>query len=269
MQIYGIDFTSSPQPRKPIACAEAQLESDILQIHRVHYFTNFADFMEFLQRSPIWIAGMDFPLGQPRKLIENLQWGETWAEYVSLVGRMSKQEFVETLNQYRQVRAEGDREHLRQTDRLTGAISPMKVYGVPVGKMFFEGAPRMLAAGFSIQPCHITADPRVVMEVYPAIAARKLIGKHSYKSDTKQKQTSEMQAYRQKILNELNQLEFAKSVSHLAVDIDQSLAEQAIRDASGDTLDAILAAIQAASASRKLDFGIPQSCDRLEGWICN
>ena len=261
MRIYGIDFTSSPKPNKPIACAEAWLESDILQIHRLHCFTNFPDFMEFLQRSPIWIAGMDFPLGQPRKLIENRQWGDTWAAYVSLIGQMTKQEFVETLNQYRQGRAEGDREHLRQTDRLTGAISPMKIYGVPVGKMFFEGAPRMLDAGFNILPCHITADPRIVMEVYPAIAARKLIGKHSYKSDTKQKQTTEMQVYRQKILSELNQSEFA-------INIDQTLVEQAISDASGDTLDAILAAIQAASASCKPDFGIPQSCDRLEGWIC-
>ena len=273
MQIYGIDFTSSPKPNKPIACAEAWLESDILQIQRVHYFTNFPEFMEFLQRSPIWIAGMDFPLGQPRKLIENLRWGETWAEYVSHVGQMTKQDFVETLNQYRQGRAEGDREHLRQTDRLTGAISPMKVYGVPVGKMFFEGAPRMLAAGFSIQPCHPTADPRVVMEVYPAVAARKLIGKYSYKSDTKQKQTSEMQGYRQKILDKLNHLEFDKILENplaidFSVDINQTLVEQAIGDASGDTLDAILATVQAASAARKPDFGIPQSCDRLEGWIC-
>lgn len=67
--------------------------------------------------------------------------GTTWAEYVNRVGQMTKQEFVEILNQYRQGRAIGDREHLRETDKLTGAISPMKVYGVPVGKMFLKAHP--------------------------------------------------------------------------------------------------------------------------------
>ena len=272
MKIYGIDFTSAPSKSKPITCAEAWLEIDVLHIEKFYRFPDFPDFMEFLQRSPVWIAGVDFPLGQPRKLIENLQWGETWAEYVDRIGKMTKQEFVEVLNQYRQDREIGDREHLRQTDRLTGAISPMKVYGVPVGKMFFEGAPRMLKAGFSILPCHPTDDPRIVIEVYPALVARTLIGKQSYKSDNKQKQTLVMQSLRQEMISLLRS-QISKTKYSLDVAINNQLALDCTDDPSGDTLDAVLATIQSATAYRQSnhgipDFGIPEGCDRLEGWIC-
>lgn len=268
MKVYGIDFTSAPSRAKPIACVEAWLEADVLNIEKLHQFVSFPSFMDFLQRSPSWIAGVDFPLGQPRKLIENLQWGKTWAEYVNLVGQMTKQEFVETLNQYRQGRANGDREHLRQTDRIAGAISPMKVYGVPVGKMFFEGAPRLLKAGFSILPCHPTSDPRIAIEVYPALIARNLIGRQSYKSDEKRKQTQEMQLLRKDIISKVRSPISGEKYG-FAIEIDNLIAEEGDRDPSGDTLDAILATIQTASASRQSNYGIPENCDCLEGWICN
>ncbi|WP_190303612.1 DUF429 domain-containing protein [Pseudanabaena sp. UWO311] len=267
MKIYGIDFTSAPSKNKVIACVEARLEADVLSIQKFYRFIDFPSFMDFLTRSPVWIAGVDFPLGQPRKLIENLQWGKTWAEYVERVGQMSKQEFVETLNQYRQDRPVGDREHLRQTDKFAGAISPMKVYGVPVGKMFFEGAPRMLAAGFSILPCHPTNDPRSVIEIYPALISKNIIGKLSYKSDDKRKQTSEMQFLRQEIINQVRS-PICKSKYGFVVEIDQQVTCECVSDASGDTLDAVLAAIQAASASQQPNYGIPENCDHLEGWIC-
>ena len=267
MKIYGIDFTSAPSKNKPIALAEAWLEIDTLHIESLWQFPNFDDFMDFLQRSPAWIAGVDFPLGQPRKLIENLQWGTTWAEYVSLVGQMSKQEFVTNLNQYRQGRDYGDREHLRATDKISGAISPMKVYGVPVGKMFFEGAPRMFQAGFSVLPCHPTDDLRIVLEIYPALMTKSLIGKQSYKSDEKRKQTPEMQFLRQEMLNQLRS-PYLKTKYGFDVAIIDSLASECEQDPSGDSIDAVFAAIQVASASRQLNYGIPENCDRLEGWIC-
>jgi len=185
----------------------------------------------------------------------------------SLVGRMSMPEFVTTLNQYRQGRSIGDREHLRQTDRIAGAISPMKIYGVPVGKMFFEGAPRMLAAGFSILPCHPTDDSRIVIEIYPALMARAIIGKQSYKSDDRRKQTREMQLGRQAVVEHLRSPNFAATYG-LSLDINDQLAEECDRDASGDTLDAVLATVQTAWAFRQPNYGIPQTCDRLEGWIC-
>ena len=267
MKIYGIDFTSAPSKAKSITCAEASLAADILNIEKFYRFTSFLSFMDFLKQSPAWIAGVDFPLGQPRKLIENLQWGTTWEEYVNRIGQMTKQEFVEVLNQYRQGRANGDREHLRETDKFKSAISPMKVYGVPVGKMFFEGAPRLLNAGFSILPSHPTNDPRIVIEIYPALIARSLIGKQSYKSDEKRKQTPKMQLLRQEIIMHLRS-PILKEKYGFAMEISDRLAGECEHDHSGDTLDAILATIQAASASCQSNYGIPETCDRLEGWIC-
>ncbi len=265
--IYGIDFTSAPSKSKPIALAEAELLGSTLHIRDLHRFYDFDSWMKFLQRSPEWIAGVDFPLGQPRKLIENLQWGSSWQAYVSRVAQMSKPEFVSTLDQYRQNRTAGDREHLRHTDKLTGAISPMKVYGVPVGKMFFEGAPRMLTAGFNILPCHPTDDLRKVIEVYPALIARHLLAKTSYKSDTKQKQTANLERSRQDLITQLRSPNFIESYK-LTLEMSNDLALACVSDASGDTLDAMLAAIQAAWASRQPNWSIPDDCDRLEGWIC-
>lgn len=266
--IYGVDFTSAPRQGKAIVCTEAWREADVLHIKKFHQFTTLPSFIDFLERSPTCLAGVDFPLGQPRKLIENLQWGNTWAEYVDRVGQMTKQEFVELLDRYRQNRSKGDREHLRHTDRLVGAISPMKVYGVPVGKMFFEGAPRMLKAGFNIIPCHPTDDLRTVIEVYPALVARFLIGRQSYKSDSKAKQDSLMQSARQKII-ELWRSPIFRAKYGFVIDISPHLADECDRDPSGDTIDAVLAAIQAAWAGQQPNYGIPATCDRLEGWICN
>jgi hypothetical protein len=143
----------------------------------------------------------------------------------------------------------------------------MKVYGVPVGKMFFEGAPRMLAAGFRVMPCHPTDDARTVIEIYPALLAKRLIGRVSYKSDQKQKQTVEMQLLRQEIINQLRS-QNGQTELGFAINLSQQIIDEAVNDPSGDTIDAILASIQTASALRLPNYGIPENCDRIEGWIC-
>jgi hypothetical protein len=47
------------------------------------------------------------------------------------------------------------------------------------------------------------------------------------------------------------------------------IAQAAVDDGSGDTLDAIAAAVQAAWGALRADrdYGIPALADRLEGWI--
>jgi hypothetical protein len=133
--------------------------------------------------------------------------------------------------------------------------------------MFFEGAPRMLKAGFRVLPCHPTDDSRIVLEIYPALMAKSLIGKQSYKSDEKRKQTPEMQFLRQEMLNQVRSPDL-KTKYGFDVAIIDSLASECEQDPSGDLIDAVFAAIQVASALRQLNYGIPENCDRLEGWIC-
>jgi hypothetical protein len=125
-----------------------------------------------------------------------------------------------------------------------------------------------LKAGVNIQPCCIRDDPRLVVESYPALVARRWIGRRGYKTDTVKQQTIERQAAREEILHGLRSTD---TNMHFGFDVhfgDED-ANVLIRDGSGDSLDALLCAIQAgwAYSQRDRNFGIPQDCDPLEGWI--
>jgi hypothetical protein len=97
-----------------------------------------------------WIAGIDFPFGQARRFIETIGWPCGWADYVRHAQSLTRSGFREALNAYRKTRRSGDKEHRRQTDIAAGSVSPQKLYGVPVGLMFFEGAPRLVASNVTI-----------------------------------------------------------------------------------------------------------------------
>jgi hypothetical protein len=268
MIIYGLDFTSAPHLRKPITYARCRFVKDRLSLESLGSLTSFAEFEDFLRRPGPWVAGMDFPFGQPRKLIENLGWPSAWDAAIRQISRMSKVEFIHALETYCQGRAKGDKHHLRLTDRLARARSPMMLYRVPVGRMFFEGAPRLLAAGVSVYPCCMQNDSRLCLEAYPALVARRWIGSSSYKTDTPTKRSDEMRTNREKIVHWLRCGE-AKAYFGLDVQINDRDADLLILDGSGDFLDAMLCAIQAgwAYSQRDRNFGIPEDCDPLEGWI--
>jgi len=141
----------------------------------------------------------------------------------------------------------------------------MMLYGVPVGKMFFEGAPRLLVSGVQIVPCHPRASDRVAVEAYPALVARKWIGRQSYKNDTRRKQTPDQRTARAAILNGLRREGRESYGFELALDDEQ--AGSLLDDPTGDRLDALLCAVQAAWAHTQPYYGIPPDCDPLEGWI--
>ncbi len=228
----------------------------------------FADFAAFLQLDGPWLAALDFPFGQPRQLIANLGWPTTWADYIRHIASMSKTEFEETLAQYRASRPVGNKLHLRVTDDYAKARSPMMLHRVPVGKMFFQGAPRLLASGVSILPCHPTLSDRIVVEGYPALVARKWLGKRVYKCDERGKQT---EAHAQARRDLLAGLSSPALLTHygLHLTISESMANTLIEEPMGDLLDALLCAIQAAWVYTQRDngYGIPANCDKNEGWI--
>src|SRR5579872_5842112 len=118
MRIFGLDFTSTPSRRKPITCVACTLKGTVLQVQDYLAIPTFAAFEAFLQTPGPWLAACDFPFGQPRKLITNLHWPETWADYIQLVAAMDKTTFEATLTSYRQSRPMGDKQHLRATDKL-------------------------------------------------------------------------------------------------------------------------------------------------------
>ncbi len=268
MIIKGMDFTSVPSARKPITCAEAVLEGGVLRLVDSAQLKDFPSFERILRSPGAWIAGIDFPFGQSRRLITNLGWPHSWEGYVGVVSAQSRDAFVRLLEDYKEERAPGDREHFRVVDRLAKSKSPQKLYGVPVAKMFFEGARRLLAAPVNIVPLRPSQDERVVVEAYPALVARRFIGRGSYKNDTRSKQTEALRQARQLIVEGL-----ASDLFHLTygfrMEFSADDAQGWIEDATGDSLDSVLCCVQAAWAwsQKDLNFGIPREADTLEGWI--
>lgn len=268
MKIFGIDFTSSPSRQKAITLAKAELNHSCLRVVSLKSIDSFNGFEALLSQSGPWWAGVDFPFGQPRVLIENLRWPSSWEGYVTLISRMTKAQFVDLLRGYQAARPEGEMRHFRKVDKLAGACSPMQLDFVPVAKMFFEGAPRLLASGCCIHPVLRRRDSRAVVEAYPGIVARNAIGVGSYKTDDKQKQNDTQRRARQRIVEELVASRMT-SLYGFKVVFNEPLVQQCIEDAKGDKLDAVLCALQAAWAYIRSDsgFGIPSDCDLLEGWI--
>ena len=65
----------------------------------------------------------------------------------------------------------------------------MKWVNPPVAYMLHAAVPLLLEAGVHIPGLHEGDPQRVALEAYPGLLARELIGRRSYKSDDKAKQT--------------------------------------------------------------------------------
>lgn len=270
MHVYGVDFTSAPGPRKCLVVAHCRLDGDSLEVTDLLRLRRFDQLERSLESPGEWIAGFDFPFGQPRRLVRELDWPLEWQAYVRLVSGMSRKEFEDLLEMYKAARPRGDKEHRRRADEVALAVSPMKLFGVPVGKMFFEGAPRLLRAPVSVLPCRPTDDPRIAVEAYPALVARALVGKRSYKTTTGKRIQAKTDARKKMVRGLLNGA--LEEGYGLRVRCGHFLADAMVADEEADLLDAVLAAVQAAWAWRCRDrddapHGIPPEADPVEGWI--
>src|SRR5205085_6812119 len=130
----------------------------------------------------------------------------------------------------------------------------------PVGKMFFQGATRLLASNVSVLPCRPTKDNRIVVEGYPALVVRKWIGKCSYKSDEQSKQTPDKLEARGYIMCKLCSPELLDNYG-VTLERTDAMDDIFIQVATGDSLEALLCAMQPAWAHSKLNFGIPSVCN--------
>jgi hypothetical protein len=266
MKVIGIDFTSSPSRTKPLTCMHCTFDGWILRARRLESWPDFGGFEDALDKPGPWIAGIDFPFGQSRIFIENIGWPDNWAGYVAHAGSLGRPGFRAALDDYRRQRRFGDKEHRRKTDIAASSISPQKLYGVPVGLMFFEGAPRLLKSGVTI-PMLSAGDPRrIVVEAYPGVLARQLVGRAGYKNDIARKQTEIQHQTRRAMLDNLLRGKLEARYD-LRVEASRTLAD----DPSGDQLDALLCAIQAAWAwtMREFHYGAPRDADPLEGWMAD
>jgi hypothetical protein len=265
MLILGVDFTSAPRPAKPITVARGRLAAGAFVLERVDVLPDWGAFEAMLAAPGPWIGGFDFPFGLPREAVRDLGWPDRWPALVAHCAGLGRERFRAALDAYRTTRPAGDKYPHRATDRPAGAHSPVKLVNPPVGLMFLEGAPRLAAAGVTIPGLHAGDPARVALEAYPGLAVRTLT-RASYKSDERRKQTAQRRSVR------------ALVVSRLALDggpfgfrleAAVALRRALTADGSGDRLDAVLAAMQAAWCYRRRarGFGLPAVVDPVEGWI--
>ncbi len=268
MKIYGLDFTSAPGRRKPLIALGCTLQGETLHVEDSEEMTDFAGFEKFLGKPGPWICGMDFPFGQPRSLVLALGWPEGWEGYVGEVARLGKEEFENAIRSDMARRPAGSKYRYRLADRRSGSSSAMMLFRVPVGKMFYKGAPRLLASGISVEPCRRTQDARVAVEAYPAVVARRFLARASYKNDERRKQTTAHRDARERLVAGLES-ETLKRAYGFTVKTDAFRREELVRDPAADALDSLLCAVQAAWAYTKRDegYGVPPECDPDEGWI--
>lgn len=266
MRIYGIDFTSAPRSTKPIACASCVLDGDALYVHCLAELVCLESFDNFLASHGPWVAGLDFPFGQPRALVQELGWPLRWEGYVGHGEALGMAGFEEVVAEYCAARAAGQKYRYRRVDGPAGARSPMMLHRVPVGRMFMRGAPRLARSPVCVLPCRPNADERIAVEAYPALIARRLIGRRAYKSDAED--SGERAAARCELVRGLASRSLLEHYG-VRVVIEPAIAAELSEQRSGDFLDAVACAVQAAWAwsRREEGFGIPADADPLEGWI--
>jgi Protein of unknown function (DUF429) len=267
--VHGVDFTSSPRRAKAITIATGMLEDHDLYVSQVDRIATFFEFEQWLQHPGEWVAAFDFPFGLPRELCETLNWPTRWRALTQHVRKIGKEAFRTALNDVREARPVGSKYIARRGDFAAGSSSPMKLVNPPVGLMFFEGAPRLAEAGVCVMPCAPSNDRRIALEGYPGFLARK-ITRESYKKDGIEGRSEKRLAAREHIVENLSA--FCVQTYGFDVAFNKALRESCVLDGSGDTLDAVLCCVQAATAARHrasgdLRYGIPDCADDFEGWI--
>lgn len=245
--------------------ARGRLQGAAVRLGRLDELTSLEAFEALLQEAGPWLGAFDLPFGLPRVFVDSLALGHDIASVVAELRRRcaTRRDFQALVDQWCNGRPVGQRLVHRATDTAlagTSSTSPLQTRYVPVGYMFFEGLPRLLASGASL-PGLRPADPaRVALEAYPGALAHELIGRRSYKNTD----TDDRLIARKDMVDALEQ---GRSRLGLRCRLTHAQRDALTADASGDRLDALLCLVQAAWAAGQSNHGLPPSVDPVEGWI--
>jgi Protein of unknown function (DUF429) len=270
MRLLGVDFTSRPTPRKPIVMAWAHHKGKgVVVLERLVRAQSLEAFEAELNRHEAFVGGFDLPFGLPRELVIDLGWPTDWFECMQTFFSHSRAELRELFMAFCAKRAVGSKFAHRGTD-LSALSSPsMKWVNPPVAYMMHAGVPALLSAGLTLVGLHPGDPKRLGLEAYPGLLAREIVGSRSYKSDDRAKQTDERLIARKDILHAL---ELGLTRLGLRLKLSDAQRDELIKEPQGDTLDAVLCAVQAAwghgaHLAGDPHFGLPAQFDPLEGWI--
>ncbi|MET3440718.1 hypothetical protein ABIC94_001472 [Variovorax paradoxus] len=269
--LFGCDFSCAPTVRKPIVIASGRIgDGGELVLAGLKRFTTLGAWAEWLRSEPVWIGGFDFPFGLPRELVEHLRWPTEWSALMAHYASLSRAEIRATFAAFCAARPVGGKFAHRATDAPAGSSTSMKWVNPPVAFMLHAGVPPLVAAGAHLPGLHAgSSKSRVALEAYPGLLARELIGRRSYKSDERVKQTPERLMARSDLLAAL-EAGTTRLGLRLALGGEQRL--ELLADARGDHIDAVLCLVQAAWSAQRAStpgpgYGLPEQFDPIEGWI--
>jgi hypothetical protein len=264
--LVGCDFSSSPTRRKPIVMALGTASSGRVVLQRLERIETLAAFTQWLRRPGPWIGGFDFPFGLPRELVEHLGWPTQWRECILHYAGLTRADIRTTFAAFCDARPAGGKFANRAFDKQAGSSPSMKWVNPPVAFMLHAAVPALLEAGVHIPGLHEGDPERVALEAYPGLLARELIGRRSYKSDEKAKQTADRLIARKDLITSL---ENGQTRLGLRLKLSHAQRDALAHDASGDSIDAVLCLVQAAWALQQgaPRYGLPDHLDPLEGWI--
>lgn len=276
----GVDFTSRPTSKKPIVFARLVRENQGLVLQGFQDLTRAEKFAETIGGFQDAVIGIDAPFGFATAFLNDMHWGDDWQAYMARISGLAFDEYVGLLDAYRKNQPDGKKEHRRLCDKRCGAVSPQKLYGVPVGRMLYAVAPLLCDERHDVWPFRVQGMDRLIVEAYPGVSVRHLVGRTSYKDGTTIAQLTERSKVRGRIVDMLTQRgEVGEAGSDCAalrasgllpVSVEDGLRDVMVDDVHGDHLDALVCALQAACVDRAScdSFVLPGEA-YVEGWIVN
>lgn len=263
-RLHGIDFSSAPSAQKPIVVASGELSASVVRLRGLQCLVSLDEFNHWLLGTEPWLAAFDFPFGLPRELVLSLGWPREWAALMRFYAAKPRAMLRDQFAAFCAARPVGAKFAHRACDIPAGSSPSMKWVNPPVAWMMHAGVPLLMDAGVHMPGLHQGDEQRVALEGYPGLLARELIGRRSYKSDDKLKQTPERLIARKDLLDALEQ---GRTRLGLRLRLSHAQRDALVADAKGDQIDAVLCLMQAAWASCRADYGLPADTDPLEGWI--
>lgn len=298
--LMGVDFSCAPDARKPITVAWGERRGAVLRLERLDALPTLDAFEALVapmheRAAEGWLGGFDFPFGLPRMFVDALVAhrlpeaapGPGHAACDSLVRALhahctDRQGFQALIDGWGTQWGAGTRPdklpHRAADVALPGtqSTSPLQTRYVPVGKMYFEGLHRLVAADVALpglrEPAPRTTPApalRLGFEAYPGLLATEVLGKRSYKSDDKARQDPDRLMARLTLIDALEQ---GRTRLGLRLKLSPAQRDHLASDAKGDRLDAVLCLLQAGWADVQREAGdarcgMPQAVDPVEGWI--
>ena len=267
--LLGCDFSSSPGRHKPIVLALGERRGSRVVLQRLERFDTLDAWGAWLAQPGHWVGGFDLPFGLPRELVEQLGWPLAWLDCMAHYRTLTREQIRSTFAAFCDARPVGGKFAHRATDGPAGSSPSMKWVNPPVAFMLHAGVPLLLDAGVHLPGLHMGDATRVALEAYPGLLAREVLGRRSYKSDTRAQQTPERLLARKDLVTALEQ---GRTRLGLQLKLSHAQRDALADDARGDSLDAVLCLLQAAWAERAHAagdplYGLPPILDPLEGWI--